>query len=202
METKFLAAIIMAALLCIAAGCATMQTETPTGKSASGSQAASIREIGEFELVAYNAQGQEIWRETAKNNLADGGEQMFLDVGLRAGTAPTNYYIALYNDTIVDTDTLSTVTGEPSTNGYARSLVERSATGWPTLALDSGDYQATSSTETFTASGGSWGPVTYAALVTASSGTTGTLVSYAALSQSRTLASGESLQVTYRVKLQ
>ncbi len=161
-----------------------------------------MREIGVFEIKCFDTTGRLKWTETAKNNLADGGEQMFLDVTLRAGTAPTNYYIALYNDTIVDTDTLSTVTGEPSTNGYARQLVERSATGWPTLALDSGDYQATSSTETFTASGGSWGPVTYAALVTASSGTTGTLVSYAALSQSRTLASGESLQVTYRVKLQ
>ena len=162
----------------------------------------AAREIGYFDLVCRDAQGNVLWSETATNNLADGGENMFLDVALRAGTAPTNFYIALYNYTPVETDTLSTLTGEPSTNGYARSLVERSATSWPTLALDSGDYRATSSTETFTASGGSWGPVTYATLVTASSGTSGILVSYAALSTSRTLASGESLQITYRVKLQ
>lgn len=162
----------------------------------------AMREIGVFELVAFNAQGEEIWRDTAVNNLADEGEFMFLDVTLRNGTAATNFYLALYNDTPTETDTMATLTGEPSTNNYSRQLIERSATGWPTLALDSGDEMATSSVETFSASGGSWGPVTYVCLVTTISGTAGKLVSYAALSQSRTLASGESLQVTYKVKLQ
>ena len=73
--------------------------------------------------------------------------------------------------------------------------------GWPTLALDAGDYQATSKQLTFTASGGSIGPVTYAVIATTSDNT-GQLLAYAALSQSRTLASGESLTVTYRLKQQ
>lgn len=135
------------------------------------------------------------------NALADEGEQSMLDVYFRGATAPTAFYIALYNDTPVDTDTMASLAGEPSGSGYARQLVERSNTGFPTLALDSGDFRAVSSVETFTASGGSIGPVTHACLVTAATGTGGLHIAYNALSTSRTLASGESLDVTYRIKL-
>ena len=134
------------------------------------------------------------------NSAADELEDDILDVYFRGSTAPTNFYLALYNDTPVDTDTMALLTGEPSGNGYARQLIERSATGFPTLALDGGDYMLTSSTETFTASGGSIGPVTYACLVTVSTGTAGLLLIYNALSQSRTLADGESLDCSLTIK--
>lgn len=162
---------------------------------------ATAREIGVFELAALDASGTVLWTETAHNALADEGEQMFLDVALRGGTAPTQFYLRLVNDTVAETDTLAALVGEPATAGYAAQLVERSNVGWPTLALDSGDYQAVSKTVTFSASGGSWGPVNTCILATTSDNT-GLLVSFAALSTSRTLADGESLQVTYRVKQQ
>lgn len=166
-----------------------------------------VKEEGIFELKAYNANGDLIWQEEAHNNLADEGEQAFLDVYLRNATGPVQFYYGLVDSTstcsITDTNTLATASalGEPSTNGYARQLVERSNVGWPTLALDAGDYQATSKTVTFTASGGSWGPV-YCAIVGTTSDNTGKLISYATLSTGRTLAAGESLQVTYKIKLQ
>lgn len=165
-----------------------------------------VREIGIFELTAYDAQGNVLWQEEAHNNLADEGEQAFLDVFLRGATAPTQFYVGLSDSStpcsITDTATLTTASaGEPSTNGYARQLIERNSTGWPTLGLDSGDYMATSSTETFSASGGSWGPV-YCVFLGTTSDNTGKHISYAPLSTARTLASGESLQVTYKVKLQ
>lgn len=165
-----------------------------------------IHEVGVFELKAYNADGDMIWQEESHNNLADEGEQAFIDVYLRAATGPVQFYYGLSDSStpcsIADTNTLTTASaGEPSTNGYARQLVERSNVGWPTLALDAGDYQATSKTVTFTASGGSWGPV-YCAFVSTTLDNTGKLVSYAPLSTGRTLAAGESLQVTYKVKLQ
>lgn len=163
--------------------------------------AVSAVEQGEFVLTATAPDGSILWEERAANAFADEGEQLILDVFLRGATAPTQFYLRLFNDTPVETDGLASLTGEPSGNGYAASLIERSATGWPTLALDSGDYQATSSAETFTASGGSIGPVTYAVIAT-SSDNTGKLIAYAALSQSRTLASGESLTVTYKLKQQ
>lgn len=161
----------------------------------------AAEESGVFELRAYNAAGQLIWSEDARNALADEGETAFLDTYLRGAAAPAGFYVRLFNDTPIETDTLTTLTGEPTGSGYAAIAVERSNTGWPTLALDTGDYLATSKEVTFTASGGSIGPVTYAVLST-SSDNTGKLISYAALSQSRTLASGDSLKITYKVKMQ
>lgn len=163
--------------------------------------AVSAVEQGEFVLTATAPDGSVLWEEQIRNAFADEGEQLILDVFLRGATAPTQFYLRLYNDTPVETDGLASLTGEPSGNGYAPALIERSATGWPTLALDSGDYQATSKAVTFTASGGSIGPVTYAVIATSSDNTL-KLIAYAALSQSRTLADGESLTVTYRLKQQ
>ncbi|MBC7964232.1 MAG: hypothetical protein H7Y05_14970 [Steroidobacteraceae bacterium] len=159
------------------------------------------QEHGYFELTARDASGQLLWSESARNALADEGEQALLDIYLRGATPPAGFYVRLYNDTPAETDTLALLTGEPSGSGYAPIAVERSAVGWPTLALDTGDYMATSKEITFTAAGGSIGPVTYAVLAT-SSDNTGKLISYAALSQSRTLAVGESLKITYKVKQQ
>jgi len=156
--------------------------------------------VGIWHFEHYDKDGNLIWEADSKNNLADEGEQWVLDSFLRGAAAPTGFYIRLYNDTPVDTDSLSTLTGEPSGNGYQAQLVEASSTGWPTLALDAGDYQATSKEVTFNATGGSWGPVTYAVLAT-SSDNTGKLIAYVALSQSRTLNDGESLKVTMKIKL-
>lgn len=135
------------------------------------------------------------------NNLADSGEQLMLDATWRAGTRPTNVYGALYNDTPVDTDTLATLTGEPSGSGYARLTWACNGTDFPTLALDSGDYRLVGAQKSYTASGGSIGPVTYFAIVSAASGTAGSLYVYMALSASRTLANGDTLNVTPALKL-
>lgn len=162
----------------------------------------AIKESGSFHWKHIAADGTVIDEWDTKNALADEGESIFLDCTLRATSCPTTFYLRLFNDTPAETDTLADLTGEPAgTYAYAAQEMPRTSGGWPTLALDSGDFQATSSTETFSATGGSWGPVTYAVLATTSDNA-GKLVSYTALSTSRTLASGESLQVTYSLKLQ
>ena len=145
---------------------------------------------------------KERWQQD--NALADEGEEDMLDVYFRNATAPTTFYVRLYNDTPAETDGLGDLVNEASGNGYSAQELERTSTGFPTLALDSGDYQLTSKTVTFTASGGAIpasGSVTYAVLATTSNDT-GKLVAYVALSQSRSLADGESLQVTLNIKLQ
>ena len=157
---------------------------------------------GEIECVCRDAQGNIKWQETITNALADEGEEQILDVYLRGATAPSNFYLRLYNDTPAETDTLALLTGEASGNGYAAVTLAATNVGWPTLALNSGDFMATSATATYTASGGNIGPVTYVVLATAETGTSGKLVAYAALSQTRTLANGETLDLTYKVKLQ
>lgn len=164
--------------------------------------------VGGLEIKHFDAQGNLIHEEFALNSLADDGESAVLDCFLRATTCPTTFWLRLVDSTnpcsVVDTTTLAGAVGmgEPSGNGYAAQEITRNSSGWVSLALDSGDFMATSSVETFSATGGSWGPVHCAILTNAQTGTTGLLYSYIALSTGRTLAAGESLNVTYRIKMQ
>lgn len=162
-------------------------------------------EIGDVDVAIHSREfaelvGDQPW---TPNALADEGEADILNVYFLNTSAPTNFYVGLINDaTIAETDTLATMVGEPSGNGYARQLIERSATGWPTgPALDAGDMQITSSTETITAAGGTIGPVDNAILTDVASGTAGDLIAYVALTASRTLQDGDSLDVSFDVKL-
>lgn len=166
------------------------------------------QEKGYFDLTCYDAAGNLKWQDLNRQNaLADEGEQAFLDMYLRGATPPTRFYIRLLNSSPSETTTLATMTGEPThTNGYqlyssGTNKITRDSTGWPTLALDSGDYQAVSKTWSITAVGGTIGPVTTAVLSTTADNT-GKLVAYVALSATRTLQIGDTLQVTYKVKLQ
>lgn len=156
--------------------------------------------VGLWTFEHFDRKGNLIWKHRAFNALADEGEENMLDLYLRGQNAPTTFFLRLYNDTPAETDTLSDLTGEPSSNGYAAQEIPRDTNGWPTLVLDGGDFQATSSQETFVASGGSWGPVTNAVLAT-STGTSGKLVAFVALSASRTVNDGESIKITLDVKL-
>jgi len=167
---------------------------------------ASIQEHGEFQLDCYGPDGALKWSESQRSNaLANEGEYSILDTYFRGATAPAGYYLRLYNATPSLTSTLSTLAAnEPATaNGYnpANQGLAKNTTDWPTLSLVSSHYEVTSKTITITASGGTIGPVTYAAIAT-SSDNTGKLVAYAALSATRTLQIGDSLQMTYKVRLQ
>lgn len=159
-------------------------------------------EVGEVDIALASKEFTALLLEQpyTENALADEGEEDMLDVYFRGATAPTNFYLGLVNDTPTETDGLGDLTGEPSGSGYSRQTIPATAVGWPTLALDSGDFQAESTTETFTASGGTIGPVTYSFLATTVDNT-GVLVAYVALSTTRTLTDGDSLDVDYNVKL-
>jgi hypothetical protein len=160
--------------------------------------------IGEVSVEEFSPEHLQLLRDQPweQNALADEGEQDLLAVYFRAATAPTTFYVGLLNSTPTDTTTLATMTAEPSGSGYARQQCTRDATGFPTLALDGGDYMLTSAVKTFTAAGGTIGPVTYSFLCTnAASGTSGKFLCYTALSATRTMLDTDSLDVTTRVKL-
>ena len=156
--------------------------------------------IGEYCFQARDAKGTLKWEECQHNALTNEGQQEMLNVYLQGGTAPSGFAIGLSSMTFAVTTTYATITNEATGGGYARQTINRTATagGWPTLALDVGNFKATASTVTYTATG-AFGPVTSAFMVSA---TNNKLISYTALSTSRTLASGDTLQVTYAVKLQ
>jgi hypothetical protein len=134
------------------------------------------------------------------NALADEGESDMLAVYFRTQAKRANIFGRLYNDTPTETDTLATLTGEVTGTGYAAVTFAVSDAGWPTLALDSGDFKVTSSVQTFTA-GGAWTVATNLVLATVASGTAGLHVAWVALSTSRTLANTDTLDVSAAVKL-
>lgn len=165
-----------------------------------------IQEVGWMRMYQTDLAGNLVWSGLARNALANEGEQSVLDTYFRGATPPAGFYLRLYNTTPALGSTLSTLSAsEPATaNGYnpANQGLARNSTDWPSLSLVSSHYEVTSKTITVTASGGTIGPVTYAAIAT-SSDNTGKLVSYAALSATRTLNAGDSLQMTsYKVRLQ
>ena len=150
-----------------------------------------------------DARGRLLWAGFGHNMLHDEGEQFILQVVFsEVQTPPAAYYIGLdARTTLAEEDNLAALVNEPpGTYGYARKAVNSDATDF-TISQQSGDYQALTKTVTFTASGGAIGPVTKAFLCTVASGTSGKLIQSNALSQSRTLQSGESLNVSMYLRL-
>jgi hypothetical protein len=165
-------------------------------------QTGVMHELGYEVFTHVAADGKTLlWKGVGGNALADEGEQSVLDCYLRAQNCPSTFYLRLFNDTPVETDTLADITGEPSSNGYVAKEVTRNTSGWVSLTLVDGDYKAVSAEQTFVATGGSWGPVTYCVMATTSNNT-GKHITFSALSTSRTLANGETLKVTKSIVMQ
>jgi hypothetical protein len=108
-------------------------------------------------------------------------------------TVPSSYYIGLDDrSTLAETDGLSDLDDEPSTNGYARQALS-SVTGF-VVAMQDSRMTARSGIATFVATTGSWGPVRNAFLSTTLNNT-GYLIASIALSSRRTIISGDSISV-------
>lgn len=134
------------------------------------------------------------------NALVDEGEGDMLDVYFGTQAVRATLYLRLYSDGgIVDTDTLATLTNEVTGTGYNGVAVTR-GTDWSAPALDAGDMLTTTSTKTFSATG-TWTAADELVLATVQSGTAGLFLAWVALSTTRTLTSGDSLDTTLGVKL-
>lgn len=134
------------------------------------------------------------------NALVDEGEKSILDVYLDDIAVITTTYFRLYSDgAIAETDTLALLTGEVTGTGYTGIAVTRN-TDWTDPTLDGGDMQTTSSTKQFSASG-TWTAADELVWATVATGTAGLHLGWVALSATRTLTSGDTLDVTLAVKL-
>lgn len=155
---------------------------------------------GIWHLTLIDKHGNVKLDKHIKNHLANEGEESLLETYFQdAITAPSEFYIRLCNDTLIDADTLSDIQNEPSGNGYQALQVERSTVGFPTKELHQGDYMVTSKPVTWTATG-TIGPVTYAYLSTTSDNT-GKLISYISLPYETTIASGDEARIQLKIKL-
>lgn len=155
------------------------------------------------EIKHVDVDGTVLWQEDDVYNVFHRNGQMYLlsvtfatDSGV---TIPSNYYIGLDNRTTPSaSDTLLSLSGEPTQNGYLRQAVS-SANGF-SVDLEDDDYRAMSSVVTFTASSGSWGPVQSLFLATSSTNT-GYLISSATLDNARTVLDGQTISMRISVGL-
>lgn len=155
-----------------------------------------------WNVTHRDRNGRVLWEGLAMPNLLhDEGEQYILQTSFsEEQTVPVNFFIGLdARVALAEADNLAALSGEPSTNGYAREAVPSTNVGF-VVTQDAGDYQAKSQTVTFNATGGAWGPVDNMFLAT-SSDATGKLIASVALSAQRTLQDGDSLDVDITIKL-
>lgn len=163
-----------------------------------------INWMGKWKVTHLDCNGNVLWEDVCSNFLTNDGEENVLDTYLRGQNTPTEFYLRLVNSTgtsITETDSLGSITTEPITNGYTPQLITRNTSGWPTLALDSGDFKATSSEESFTAAGGQIGVIEWAYLST-TSGNSGKLLAVSSLTTPRTIFNGETLKISIGITLQ
>ena len=124
--------------------------------------------------------------------LANGGEHLALDLLFRnAATPPSGIYLGLTTAAISDTDDLTTIT-EVDDGNYARQSVTFTA---PSQVSEKGTIYNDSDVQF-----GPWdtnedGDISHAFLTDAGSGTTGTLIAWFALAETKSPLSGETLTI-------
>jgi len=143
-----------------------------------------------------------VWRqENVYNQIHLKGEQFLLRCCFDndGSYPPEEYYFGLDGRaTISQDDEMADLIGEPTTNGYNRQ--SRSSSSGFTIELVNGSYRASSAIMSFSASGGSWGPVKNIFLAT-TAGSSGVLISSAALSQEVSLINGDSINLRMALSL-
>lgn len=162
-----------------------------------------VRLCGWWKIEHIDRDGKVLWGEEGPNIIHNEGEEFMIKVCFtETASVPAAYYLGLdARATLAEADNLAALSGEPTTDGYARQGINSDATDW-TAQQDgsSGDWEAESKECSFTASGGNWPAVTKAFLATSSDGS-GKLIASKALSQSRTVNDGETLKVTFTARI-
>jgi len=164
------------------------------------------------DVRCFDKYGRLKWQDLGLDNiLHDEGEQAILSAYFATamsgfGPPPASLYLGLDNrGSLAEADTLTSLSGEPVALGYARKALSSAGTG-----LSGQDfyinqpvayYRADSKVVTFTATGGAWVAVSKLFLCTVLSGTAGKLISSLALSATRTLQDGDSLNASMYVGL-
>jgi hypothetical protein len=150
-----------------------------------------------------------IWEEKNINNILHSeGENFFLKCCFvnDGSYPPGNYYFGLDNRSAIAADDLiEDLAEEPSLSGYGRIAVD-STSGFSIEKVNQ-VYRAAGSIITFSAIGGSWGPVRNLFLSTSISSASDNLASSillasAQLSSSLTLTDGDSVNMRMALSLQ
>src|SRR5574337_602129 len=96
-------------LIAVLTGCGTIHKEV-VSQSGLTQVASNTHEAGSFDITCLDANGNVKWQELDRHNaLANEGEELIQNVFFRGATAPTGFFLRLYNTTPVLTSTLSTL---------------------------------------------------------------------------------------------
>lgn len=159
-----------------------------------------IMKVLEIEHVR---QGEVIWRDrNLYNTLHTLGEQFLLQCCFvnNGNVVPANYFLGLDNRNVISVDDAMTdLVDEPTGEGYLRQTVS-SSTGF-SIQIVNDVYQALSEIVTFSAQGGSWGPVANLFLTTTADNS-GVLLASVPLSQPATLLDGDAINMRMSLSLQ
>ena len=158
---------------------------------------------GQFRFTLPN--GEEI---IVPNIITDQGEEDLLKMILQADvaiiSAGGNWFVGLCEETPGETDTLASISTEPtSAGGYARQPIARNTTGWPTISQVNDAFRGLSLQITFAASGADFSRTIQRAFLTnVASGTAGRLFAYSGLLPNPLLITdGNNLPVKYELFL-
>jgi len=161
-----------------------------------------ILRIDEIKHISEN--GKVLWQSSGLLNVIHvDGEEFMLSALFNGGNNPNTvipdfYYFGLDDRTTVNTsDTMASLTGEPTLFGYQRQSVD-STTGFTIVEVSPNVLRALSTILSFSASGGTWGPIDNLFL-TSKPDNTGFLIATVALGASITVTNGQS--VTMRMSM-
>ena len=145
-----------------------------------------------WKVTCLDKDGNIKWEENKKNLIVTAGLNHILDVEFHATTQVTTWYIGLKGaGSVAAGDTMASHSGWAELTGYSG---DRKA--WTEGAASSGSMTNSSSVD-FTIN--ATATVAGAFLNTAATGTSGTLYGAVDFSSSRTVISGDTLQVTVTV---
>jgi hypothetical protein len=167
-------------------------------------------------LTCFDRDGKFRWQERLdQNTWHDEGELSLLSAYFATayanyGAPPANLYLGLdARSSVAEADTLASLSGEPTIGqyNYARQALATNGTGASgqpfVISQPAAAYQVLSATKTFTATGGNWPAVTKLFLCThltaVASASGQRLLCTLALSASRTLLDGDSLQASMSI---
>ena len=145
-----------------------------------------------WTVTCLDSEGNEKWSETKKNLITTEGLNHILDTQFHAGTQVSTWYIGLKGTgTVAATDTLASHAGWSEVSDYSGTRKE-----WTEGAASSGSMTNATAVD-FSITGTA--TVAGAFLASATSGTTGTLYGVVDFASSRSVLSGDTLQVTVTV---
>jgi len=148
-----------------------------------------------YDIQLISKTGAVIWETHDLLNTLHGGGELFLLTAVFSDKSviPVNFYFGLDNRTsITANQTMSSISGEPTTNGYSRQAV--SPGGQFQVELSGSHYVAKAPITIFSANGGSWGPVK-TLFLTNKADNSGYLIASVLLTSPVTIQDGSTLNV-------